>query len=249
MFIESVTVCVGYADFLAQTLPHNLQHFDRMLVVTSYDDKETQRLCHDLSVECKQTDVMYHRGDDFAKGRAIDFGLGFLARTDWLVQLDADIYLPPTTRSWLDTADLDEDVIYGMDRMTCLGYDKWKQYLGNGPVHQHRQHCLVIPPPFPMGARISLREHSGYIPIGAYQMWHGKHQRRYPLIQGSAEHTDVLHALQWPHDKRLLIPELIAIHLESEVGPMGHNWHGRTTKRFGPEPLAQSDKPVYSYFG
>ena len=235
MKIEALTISVGYADFLQETLPHNLHHFDRLLVVTSYEDKQTQNICRRLSVECHPTDVMYSHGDPFNKGRAIDFGLGFLTRNDWIVHLDADIFLPPTTRRWIETAQPDPQCIYGIDRVNCVGYANWRRFIDD-PLqrHQHRQHCIVTPPPFPMGGRISLANHAGFIPIGFFQMWHGQHARRYPLAQGDAEHTDVLHALQWPTKNRRLLPEIIAVHLESEPSKIGTNWRGRQSRPFAP---------------
>jgi hypothetical protein len=234
MKIECVIVSVGYGDFLAQTLPHNLALFDRVLVITSFDDAQTKAVCHRLSVDCRPTDVMFKDGDHFAKGRAIDYGLGFLRRDNWLVQLDADIYLPPTTRQWLEWSNPDTSCIYGIDRVNCVGFSAWQRYLAAGRLHQHQHHCMVHPPPFPLGTRIALREHGGYVPIGFFQMWNGRTDRRYPLLQGSAEHTDVLHALQWPAEKRRFIPEIIAVHLESERSAMGKNWAGRKTRPFGP---------------
>jgi hypothetical protein len=244
--LEAVTVCVDYADFLAETLPHNVRHFDDYVVVTRQDDRATQQLCRELGVECRVTDLMHFEGDAFAKARAIDYGLAYLRRDDWVVHLDADIWLPPMTRQWIDWAQPDPDCIYGIDRMNCVGYDAWQKFIDQ-PMkrqHQHTHHCLTHPPfdvahglPFPMGSRISLRQYGGFVPIGFFQMWHGgRHpDRRYPLRQGSAEHTDVLHALQWPAAKRRMLPEIIAVHLESEKGTMGANWKGRSTKPFGPD--------------
>jgi hypothetical protein len=271
MTTECIIVCVDYADFLAQTLPHNMQHFDRVLVVTSFNDRATQSLCRRLSVECRPTDVMHQRGESFAKGRAIDYGLGYLRRADWLVQLDADIWLPPQTRNWLNWIPLDDDCIYGIDRVNCVGYGNWARFMAgdvgdasptSSPAPrglssramdrlQHRYHCMIQPPaigtlPFPLGTRIALREHGGYVPIGFFQLWHSRHERRYPLLQGSAEHTDVLHAIQWPAGKRRLIPEIIGIHLSSESGPMGVNWSGRQSKRFGPEESAANETANYT---
>jgi hypothetical protein len=116
---------------------------------------------------------------------------------------------------------------------------------------QHRYHCMIQPPAlaghnFPLGTRIALREHGGYVPIGFFQLWNARHERRYPLLQGSAEHTDVLHALQWAAGKRRLIPEIIGIHLSSEPGPMGANWSGRTSRRFGPSTEHAADPASYT---
>jgi hypothetical protein len=235
MKIEAVTVCVGYGDFLAATLPHNLHIFDRLVVVTDFEDKETQNICQRYGVDCKPTDVMRVHGDAFNKGLGIDFGLGYLNRDAWVVHLDSDIVLPRTTRHRIEEALLDEDCIYGIDRMNCVGWDAWKRFESDhGNHHQWHQHCILVPPAFPLGARIVLRNHGGYVPIGFFQMFHGKHGRRYPMAQGDAEHTDVLHSLQWPTKNRRLLPSVLAVHLESEPCKMGANWRGRKTQRFGP---------------
>ena len=60
--LEAVTVCVDYGDFLAQTLPGNMEHFDRYVIVTSSDDKETQ----DVARKYGAVLVIY---EDFQKGK------------------------------------------------------------------------------------------------------------------------------------------------------------------------------------
>lgn len=41
MKLEGVIVCDRYHDFLAETLPHHRSMFDRLAVVTSYEDRFT----------------------------------------------------------------------------------------------------------------------------------------------------------------------------------------------------------------
>ena len=80
-----------------------------------------------------------------------------------------------------------------------------------------------------------IGDYGGYVPIGFFQLFHGSAWKRYPIVQdGDAEHTDVLHGIRWDRPKRVLLPEIIAIHLESETASMGVNWKGRKTRRFGP---------------
>lgn len=249
MKIEAVTVCVGYADFLAHTLPWNMQQFDHYVVVTSYADKETQELCRKLSVECRPTDVMYLDGDPFNKGRAIDYGIGFLGGRDWIAHVDADTWLPPMTRHHLTHARLDEECIYGIDRALCPSYEAWEGFIkGTTPAHQHDYLCRTRMPPFPLGDRIVIPDHSGYIPIGFFTLAHSRTGRRYPSHHGTAERSDVLYSLQWPSSNRILLGEIVAVHLESEPGHLGVNWQGRKTRRFGPpqvSPPVQTPPPPY----
>ena len=78
-FLEAVTVCVDYSDFLAETIPTNRPHVDRWIIVTSPDDHETLDLCHHHNLEVISTRDFYRDGDIFNKGRAIERGLGMLS--------------------------------------------------------------------------------------------------------------------------------------------------------------------------
>jgi hypothetical protein len=248
MHIEAITVCVDYADFLRETLPYNMKHFNHYVVITSPDDHETQELCACLGVECRKTDVIKQDGV-FAKTRGVDLGLGFLERKDWVVHLDADVWLPPSTRHWFEWTKLNLDCIYGIDRCNCTGWEAWKAFRDRGEeqLQQHHRGCLTVPPPFPLGARISLREYGGYVPIGFFQMWNAaKHDHRYPFRNDKANCTDVMHSLQWPGENRRLIPEIIGVHIDSGSGSMGENWNGRKTPRFGPKTEPTADAAYHS---
>ena len=236
MKIEAIITSVDYADFLAETLPYNIPHFDRILVITSKADAETQELCRKLSVPYYATDIFYKDGSAWNKARGIDFGLGYLRWNDWVVHLDADLMLPSSTRRWLETRPMDEESIYGIDRVELIGWDEWQKFRhANHSGHDYM--CRTVVPgegKFPMLNRIAIRDYGGYIPIGYFQMWNGKHGRRYPIARGDAEHTDVLHAIQWDETERHLIPEIVGVHLQSKNVSLGTNWKGRKSPRFGP---------------
>lgn len=239
MHLEGVTVCVDYSDFLAHTLPTNKQHFDKYVVVTSVNDKLTQRLCEYHNIETVVTDKFYEDGDVFNKAKGINEGLKRLSMKGWVVHMDADIYLPPLTRPILERIDLREDTIYGMDRMMCPSYESWNKYITQPTPPTHEGWIYVHPTIFPMGVRIAEYHSKGYEPIGYFQLWNPKVSgiTTYPQQHGAADRTDVLFAKQWPRKQRALIPEIIAIHLDSEnlnLKDMGKNWNGRKTAWFGP---------------
>lgn len=234
MRIECVTVCVDYADYLAETLPRNKHHFDRVVVVTAPHDKETQELCRRLSVGYHATDVFYRSGQTFNKAAGIAYGLSFLSGDCWYCHLDADTYLPPSARHWFNKKLLEPQQIYGVDRVNCVGYANWRRYVGDHHTG-HDYMCRVKVPPFPLGDRIALEDQGGWLPIGYCQLWHSSTNRRYPTTHNAdAERTDVLHAMQWEPKNRELIPEVIAVHLQADEAALGANWKGRKTPRFGP---------------
>ena len=236
MYLEGIIICCDYSDFLAATIIHNKHHFDRLVVVTSLSDEKTKKLCEHHYVECIQTDVFYEEGANFNKAKGINVGLNALSKKDWVIHLDADIYLPPLTRSILEKIDLNPEFIYGIDRMMCPNYEEWQKYISN-PKPIHEGWIYIHPTAFPMGVRIAEYNNKGYEPIGFFQMWNPKVSNIsfYPDQHGAADRTDVLFCKQWFRNKRSFIPEIISIHLDSEdldKKEMGKNWNGRKTKLF-----------------
>lgn len=231
MIIEAVIVCKNYSDFLAHTLPENLEHLDRVVVVTHPDDTDTMSLCSKYGVECLDTTVFHDDGDKFNKGRAINLGLAHLRHEGWLLHLDADVLLPPRFRQRLRDARLNQKNLYGADRQNVITYENYKEHKAK-IVPQHKWKYLVEPiKEFPLGSRL-LHMDYGYCPIGYFQLWHHTANRKYPVVAGSAEHSDVLFAIQWARENRVLLPEFFVFHLESENSKMGINWAGRKSKPF-----------------
>lgn len=238
MKIECVTVCVNFSDVLAHTLPLNKRHFDAMVVVTDTRDEATWRLCRHHHVRCVPTDAFYVHDQAFNKGMGINAGLAALRRDAWLVHLDADIVLPPRTRELLETSvHPDEDCIHGIDRMMCPDFEGWMRHVTD-PVTQHADGIFIVPEPFGLGARVAKLDGEGYVPIGFFQMWHAGASgiADYPDHHGTAGRADMLHALRWPRRQRVLIPELIGIHLEGPIAPGVKNWRGRRMAHFGLPP-------------
>jgi hypothetical protein len=234
IYLEGLTVSVNYADFLDETLSENLGHFDEFAVVTAADDRATQAVCHRHGVICVKTDV--HREDPldrFNKGLMINLGLAHLRNRGWLLHLDADIVLPDRLRFMLHKGRLQEDCLYGADRINVLGHAAWQKVKQSSAYQRQYHHrYLVSAGGAGLGARLVHNEY-GYCPLGCFQLWHSRHRdRRYHFSQGSAEHSDVLFALQWPAAKRVLLPGVFVYHLESEPARIGANWNGRVTRPF-----------------
>lgn len=240
--LEAVTVCVGYGDFLAETAGWNAPLFDRWVIVTDEKDLETQEVCRRHALEC----LIVNEGRDesgFNKGWLIERGLQHLSANAYRLHLDADIVLPSRFRHRLDAAKLDQDAIYGCDRIMVKNWEQWQKLLAsNYLINQHDyRNRLRFPEGFHVGTRW-VDSAVSYVPIGFFQLWHssqdlwrGTRTKPYPTKHNTACRTDVQHGLQWDRRRRLFLPDIIAIHLESETAKLGVNWNGRKTKRFGPD--------------
>jgi hypothetical protein len=247
--LEAVTVCVGFGDFLAVTAEANINLFDRWVIVTTKGDSETREVCRRFSLPTLLTEEFYRDGAEFNKGRGIAMALDQIEGADWIMQLDSDIILPPDLRNWLDRAHLDPLCLYGCDRVMVKSWEDWQKLRGSGYL-QHDYHCRYnFPAGYDIGTRWVTPMH-GWVPIGFAQLWHGSadtihgfHQKAYPHWHNSASRADVQFGLQWDRRKRVLLPEVIAIHLESGPAVLGSNWKGRTTPRFGPPVPPKPPKP------
>ena len=129
---------------------------------------------------------------------------------------------------------LDPDCIHGIDRMMCPSFEAWIEYIQQ-PVQMHTAQTFVIPEPFKMGARVARLNKDGWLPIGFFQLWNAGRTgiKDYPVEHGSAGRTDMLQAMRWERGKRVLIPELIGIHLEGRMKAGEKNWRGRKMEHFG----------------
>lgn len=234
--VEAVTVSVGCGDFLAHTLPLNMHHFDRIVVVTEPQDKDTINVCDHYGVKYVATNKFQPGVHTFCKGLGINEGLKILDRKAWMVHLDSDIILPPHFRRTLARMDLDTSYIFGMDRFEFKSYDEWQRFHGK-PVPQVGGNGMMVDMQHtgrPLGTRVMFDFAGGYAPIGYFQMWHADSGVfKYQEGHTDAGREDSHFAIQWPRMKRMLLPEFIACHLESENAPMSVNWKGRETKPFG----------------
>lgn len=231
--VEAIVVCDQYSDFLKLTLPTNKYLFDRIVVVTSAEDKKTQRACEHYHVECLPTDVLKSRWKEFHKAEGINEGLAKLKMDGWVCHIDADVYMPPQTRLLLQNANLDKSMIYGIDRFNVRGRIAWDGYL-NDPQLQQEAGAYIHMNAFPLGTRVMHGFAGGYVPIGFFQLWNPKVSgiKCYPVQGTHAGRTDTLFAQMWPRAKRSLIPEIVGYHLESTDASNAANWFGRKTLPF-----------------
>lgn len=242
MIIEGVIICVNYGDFLCWTLPHNRAHFNKLIVVTDENDVFTKKVCDFYDVECLQTNVFYENDSKFNKGAGINAGLDKLTQADWVIHLDADIFLFKQTRELLKRKILNKECIYGVDRLMCNSFDDYINFLSNPQPYYEANNY------FKLGARILKYKDEGYLPIGFFQMWNPivSEITEYPYNHDAADLTDLLFSLKWNRGKRMLIPDFYVLHLDSiKNKKMGANWYGRKTPVFGyskMNALDQSDK-------
>jgi len=231
--MEAVVVCDHYDDFLRYTLPQNKYLFDRMVVVTSFEDNRTRKLCEFYHVECIPTDSLCTRQGQFYKSAGINQGLAALSLEDWVVHMDADIWLPPQTKILLQLANLAKRMIYGIDRFIVKGAKAWDEFL-QMPKLQHEDEAWIHMNAFPIGTRLMQAHFGGYVNIGFFQFWNPKGSgiKTYPTGHSGAGRDDTLFAAQWPRGLRGFIPEIIGYHLESVDASKAANWNGRTTVPF-----------------
>jgi hypothetical protein len=215
LVVNAIITCIGYDDFLQITLPRTLEHFERVVVLTSAEDERTQRVCAQSrkrhgSPSCVITSE-FGTNTSVNKGAAIDAGLRWLGPRGWICILDADVYLPKQ----MDLDGIQVGCIYSPHRrlMEVPGPippdDEWAYLFEGGPEHRNG-------------------EYGGY-----FQLFHASdphftgppwyRTREWETFQGS----DTVFWRRWmPNGMRRLPFEVL------HLGSPRLNWRGRITDRW-----------------
>jgi len=205
--MNAIIICVDYADFLGVTLPYNRHHFDRVLVVTTHKDTETQVVATANNAELFLTDDFYACGAHFNKWLPLEQGLDRLGRHGWLCILDADILWPKTipiytlTKGSLYTPL--RRMQFNLDNGPCLNEAAWAMY----PHHTN------------------MREFAGWTQIFHAEDEHLGEAPWHEINWKHAGGADSFFQARWPAQCKIR-PPFEVLHL----GTPGTNWCGRTTE-------------------
>ena len=201
MIVEAVTVSVNYSDYLSKCIS-NKEKLDRWIVVTEKQDTKCINLCKSNNIEFVLCEDFYTNGAIFAKGRGVDFGLKFLNKTDWLLNIDSDICLPEDFRTVLEKR---------LDEKNSLYWGK--RYLSSG-----KEMKFITDDGY---------EHKG---IGFFQLWHSSFKKDYPHKSSTASFDDVtmkecFETLRELPIKLLDVQDDLYFNIEEDYVWRGGVWH------------------------
>ncbi len=137
--MKAITICVDYSDILKLTLPRNRSHFSDYLIVTTFDDYDTQTLAAEYGCSTFLTNAFYRHGAMFNKGLAMEEGFDVLGREDWIMVLDADTILP--TDACFDDSEIGK--LYSPYRHMLEEVERYDALLdwSTLPVRPDFEHC------------------------------------------------------------------------------------------------------------
>lgn len=221
--VACVVVCVGRAEHLALTLKHNAELVDEMIVVTGDGDTATQEFAV-RHAGLLVSDAWQVGDAAFNKGAMINAGLQAITRPDWIIFTDADCFLHPNLRTYLESHSLNPGCLYSAPRMNIgmadLAFIKFK-------VGQGTWDALSLPG----------QHHIDAEPNGFLQIWNRRNRKlrdRWPGVMSeafcSAGGIDSWFLQQFEPDRRIMIPELSVVHI-AHGDTLGAGWNGR--KRHG----------------
>lgn len=136
--IDVIIVSVDYNDILPITLQTIPKEFN-VTVVTSPDDVECQKLCKQYGIKYIVSERIYENGASFNKGKAINDGINSISHPDWILLLDADIYLQPDFLDVIVETELRQQELYICKRLIISDYStllRWKNGENVGTIER-----------------------------------------------------------------------------------------------------------------
>ena len=222
---------MNYSDILSHTLSRNKEYFD-ITVITTPEDKKTQRLCEIYGVRCLKTNAFYD--GDFNKGKAINEAIQTLCLTPdtWVLHLDADIWLHPQAIQSLYSLKLNPLNLYGVDRIMIESFREWSNFVSMPDVYEGN--WLLNLSRFKVGSRITQYwSGQNWQVLGFFQLWNPfwSNIYHYPSSNDSSQ-SDIVFSSLFKRENRILLPEVMAVHLENGESQTGKNWKGRKVLNF-----------------
>jgi len=225
--LDAVLVCVDYSDLLQYTLPYNIAHFDRYVVVTTSYDAATQSLAGQYGARLVVSDRCHEQGDAFNKGKMLNDGLAALDAPDWIVFTDADIFLPPGLPTAVAAVAGQRQQLFGTRRRFLPAGDE-------ATIQRFFAQGLDMP-----GLREELPVRS--VPLGYFQLWNAGADAvrdRWPRVLSedfaSAAAIDSWFHAHWPRNAVAPLatdPRWDVVHIPH--GELGQNWNGRRDWHLG----------------
>lgn len=123
--VELVLTCVDFSDFLEITLPENKDLFDNVIVVTSLEDGETEKLCNQYQVNCIKTSIFTDNNASFNMGGGRNEGLKNLKFNEWVVIADTDIIFPKNLHEIIPWEFMNKEILYGGSRRFIWTYQDY----------------------------------------------------------------------------------------------------------------------------
>jgi GR25 family glycosyltransferase involved in LPS biosynthesis len=221
--LDIIIVSVDYNDFLSITLK-NTTKFSNVTVVTSPSDVKCQELCQEFGANCIITEKMYENGAIFNKGKAINEGIKSLTNPEWILLLDADIYLKSDFLEVLEKTDMYQQNLVICKRLIIEDYDsfiRWKSGEEVGTIERSKG-------------------------FGYFQMFNiSKFKKNYiifPENSDDASWSDISFRDRFNKNETEL--DTIVLHL----GKICQNWKGRITERFVESELSEQSFDINKYF-
>ncbi|MFH1737520.1 MAG: hypothetical protein ABIH23_00835 [bacterium] len=223
--MKSLVVCVEFDDFLNVTLPRNVRHFERTMVVTSVADTATQKIALDLGCELFITDAFYENGTPFNKGLAVERAFDAFGRDGWICIWDADIVMPQRIEF-----EKDESCLYTALRRTLVSASEFDDDLDWSTIP-----VTGLESEFPGYFQLFHARVAGAPP------WYSTH-----WIHAGGCDSDFQSRFPAEHRKH---PAFNVLHLgptiDTVAGGMsarvGENWCGRVTSRIDSSPQQFSE--------
>lgn len=233
--VEVIITCLNYDDYLAITLPKNLEQIKNITIVTSSEDKNTQRICDIEGARIIHSKRITSPTEPFAKGKAINDAIDIIGPKEWIMLIDADILLSKNMIENINNKELDQNILYYARRWGPESEGLIKTFMKDFNNTMDTSHLFY----YHAFRGISKEKNAlDYLPLGYFQLFNVNafsllnRKKIYPENGKTAEKDDTVFGMYiFPSDKTAPLPifDFDVIHLPH--GKFMQNWKGRTSPK------------------